>query len=168
MFVMAIILITQFNSFYHAFLILLAVVMSTIGVVIGLILTGQTFSIVMTGVGIISLAGIVVNNNIVLIDTYAQLKRAGMAPLEAVVRTGAQRLRPVMLTTVTTIGGLMPMVFQLNIDFFARDFSQGAPATQWWVQLATAVAFGLGFATLLTLACDTGDAGLGRPRRHLA
>ncbi|MDP6705467.1 MAG: efflux RND transporter permease subunit [Alphaproteobacteria bacterium] len=150
-FVMAIILVTQFNSFYHAFLILTAVIMSTVGVILGLIVTGQTFGIVMTGIGIIALAGIVVNNNIVLIDTYARLKESGVAPLEAIVRTGAQRLRPVLLTTVTTIFGLMPMVFQLNIDFFARSLSQGAPSTQWWVQLATAVAFGLGFATVLTL-----------------
>ncbi len=150
-FVMAIILVTQFNSFYHAFLILSAVIMSTVGVILGLIVTGQTFGIVMTGIGIIALAGIVVNNNIVLIDTYARLKESGVPPIEAVMRTGAQRLRPVLLTTVTTIFGLMPMVFQLNIDFFGRAVSHGAPSTQWWVQLATAVAFGLGFATVLTL-----------------
>jgi multidrug efflux pump len=148
---MAIILVTQFNSFYHAFLILTAVIMSTVGVMAGLIITGQTFGIVMTGVGIIALAGIVVNNNIVLIDTYAHLRRQGMDAIEAVVRTGAQRLRPVALTTITTIFGLLPMVFQLNIDFFARDVSSGAPSTQWWVQLSTAVVFGLTFATLLTL-----------------
>jgi multidrug efflux pump len=151
LFVMAIILVTQFNSFYHAFLILTAVIMSTVGVMAGLIITGQTFGIVMTGVGIIALAGIVVNNNIVLIDTYAHLRRQGMDAIEAVVRTGAQRLRPVALTTITTIFGLLPMVFQLNIDFFARDVSSGAPSTQWWVQLSTAVVFGLTFATLLTL-----------------
>ena len=151
LFVMAIILITQFNSFFHAILILTAVIMSTVGVTLGLLITDQVFGIVMTGIGIIALAGIVVNNNIVLIDTYARLKRDGMEPLEAVVRTGAQRLRPVMLTTITTICGLMPMVFQANIDFFARTVDVGAPSTQWWVQLATAVAFGLGFATILTL-----------------
>src|SRR5690606_29259409 len=82
-FLMAIILVTQFNSFYHAFLILTAVIMSTIGVFVGLIVTGQPFGIVMTGVGVISLAGIVVNNNIILIDTYAVLRRQGMPPLEA-------------------------------------------------------------------------------------
>jgi multidrug efflux pump len=151
LFVMAIILITQFNSFYHAFLILTAVVLSTVGVVSGLILTGQTFGIVMTGIGIIALAGIVVNNNIVLIDTYARLQKSGMEAMEAIVRTGAQRLRPVMLTTITTIFGLLPMTLQLNIDFFTREISHGAPATQWWVQLSTAVAFGLTFATVLTL-----------------
>ncbi len=151
LFVMAIILITQFNSFYHALLILTAVIMSTVGVMAGLIITGQSFGIVMTGIGVIALAGIVVNNNIVLIDTYARQVKSGMEPLEAVVRTGTQRLRPVLLTTVTTIFGLLPMVFQTNIDFVARDIAIGAPSTQWWVQLSTAVAFGLSFATLLTL-----------------
>lgn len=151
LFVMGIILVTQFNSFYRALLILTAVIMSTIGVMIGLLIMDQPFGIVMTGVGVISLAGIVVNNNIVLIDTYAHLERAGMDKYEAIVRTGAQRLRPVLLTTVTTICGLMPMVFQANIDFFERSIAVGAPSTQWWVQLASAVAFGLGFATILTL-----------------
>ncbi|MEC9347853.1 MAG: efflux RND transporter permease subunit [Pseudomonadota bacterium] len=151
LFIMAIILVTQFNSFYRAFLILTAVIMSTIGVMIGLLVMNQPFGIVMTGVGVISLAGIVVNNNIVLIDTYAHLEKQGMNALEAIVRTGAQRLRPVMLTTVTTICGLVPMVFQANIDFFSRDITVGAPSTQWWVQLASAVAFGLAFATVLTL-----------------
>jgi len=151
LFIMAIILVTQFNSFYHAFLILTAVIMSTIGVFVGLIITGQPFGIVMTGVGVIALAGIVVNNNIVLIDTYAHLRKQGMEAMEAVLRTGAQRLRPVMLTTVTTIFGLLPMTLQINIDFVSREVVTGAPSSQWWVQLSTAVAFGLTFATLLTL-----------------
>ena len=161
LFVMGIILVTQFNSFYQAFLILTAVIMSTIGVMIGLLVMGQPFGIVMTGVGVISLAGIVVNNNIVLIDTYSYLARNGMEPLEAIVRTGAQRLRPVLLTTVTTICGLMPMVFQANIDFFSREITMGAPSTQWWVQLASAVAFGLGFATILTLVVTPSMLALG-------
>ena len=161
LFVMAIILVTQFNSFYRAFLILTAVILSTVGVVGGLIITGQTFGIVMTGIGIIALAGIVVNNNIVLIDTYARLQKSGMEPMEAIVRTGAQRLRPVMLTTVTTIFGLLPMTLQLNIDFFTREISQGAPSTQWWVQLSTAVAFGLTFATVLTLVVTPSMLALG-------
>ena len=151
LFIMAIILVTQFNSFYHAFLILSAVVMSTIGVMIGLMITGQAFGIVMTGVGVITLAGVVVNNNIVLIDTYDRLKEAGMPAIEAVVRTGAQRLRPVILTAVTTVLGLMPMVLGLNINLFTREITIGGPSTQWWVQLATAVASGLTFATVLTL-----------------
>jgi multidrug efflux pump len=151
LFVMAIILVTQFNSFYSAFLILSAVIMSTVGVLLGLVITGQPFSIVMTGVGIIALAGIVVNNNIVLIDTYDRLKKQFADPREAVLRTGAQRLRPVLLTTVTTMLGLMPMVFQTNIDFLTAAVTVGSPSTQWWVQLSTAVTFGLGFATILTL-----------------
>lgn len=151
LFIMTIILVTQFNSFYSTFLIMVAVVMSTAGVLLGLLITGQPFGIVMNGISVVALAGIVVNNNIVLIDTYDRLKHEYRDRREAILRTGAQRLRPVVLTTVTTILGLIPMVAQLNIDFFARSVSIGAPSTQWWVQLATAIAFGLGFATLLTL-----------------
>ena len=151
LFIMAIILVTQFNSFYQAFLILTAVIFSTVGVLLGLLTTGQPFGIVMSGVGVIALAGIVVNNNIVLIDTYNILRAQGMEVVEAILRTAAQRLRPVMLTTITTILGLMPMVLKLNIDLIHRDITVGAPSTQWWVQLATGVAGGLAFATILTL-----------------
>lgn len=105
----------------------------------------------MGGIGVISLAGIVVNNNIVLIDTYNVLRRQGLNVTDAVLTTGAQRLRPVLLTTVTTILGLMPMVLQVNLDFFNRTAVFGAPSTQWWTQLATVVAGGLAFATMLTL-----------------
>ena len=151
LFMMAVILVTQFNSFYSAFLILFAVIMSTIGVMIGLLVTGQPFGIVMSGVGVIALAGIVVNNNIVLIDTFDTLRGEGHSVRESVLLTGAQRLRPVLLTTVTTVLGLMPMVLQLNIDFIGRSISHGAPSTQWWVQLSTAIVFGLTFSTILTL-----------------
>jgi multidrug efflux pump len=151
LFIMAIILVTQFNSFYSAFLILTAVVMSTIGVFIGLLITNQPFGIVMGGIGVIALAGIVVNNNIVLIDTFDRLKQTTGSVREAILRTGAQRLRPVMLTTITTILGLMPMVLSVNIDFISREVSIGSPAMQWWSQLSTAIVFGLGFATVLTL-----------------
>ena len=151
LFLMAIILVTQFNSFYSAFLILSAVIMSTIGVMIGLLVTGKPFGIVMSGIGVIALAGIVVNNNIVLIDTFDRLRQTVKDPMEAILRTGAQRLRPVMLTTITTILGLMPMVLAVNIDFFSRNIQVGGPSTQWWVQLASAIVFGLAFATMLTL-----------------
>ena len=161
LFIMAIILVTQFNSFYSVFLILSAVIMSTIGVMIGLLVTGEPFDIVLTGIGVIALAGIVVNNNIVLIDTFDRIKRQRLAELdrpwtredglEAILRTGAQRLRPVLLTTVTTILGLIPMVLQTNIDFITRQVSVGAPSTQWWTSLSSAIVFGLAFATLLTL-----------------
>ena len=151
LFVMGLILVTQFNSFYQALLILFAVVMSTVGVLIGLMATGSPFGIVMNGIGVIALAGIVVNNNIVLIDTYARLRQTIADPVEAVLRSGAQRLRPVMLTTVTTILGLLPMMLGINIDFLSREVTQGAPSTQWWTQLATSIVFGLSFATVLTL-----------------
>ncbi|WP_286263009.1 efflux RND transporter permease subunit [Thalassotalea atypica] len=151
LFVMALILVTQFNSFYQAALILSAVLFSTIGVFLALMIVQRPFGIVMGGIGVISLAGIVVNNNIVLIDTYNVLRKEGYPIMDAILRTGAQRLRPVMLTTVTTILGLMPMVLQVNIDFFNRSALYNAPSTQWWAQLATAVAGGLAFATVLTL-----------------
>ncbi len=151
LFVMAIILVTQFNSFYQAFLILSAVLFSTVGVFFGLLLFQKPFGVVMSGIGVISLAGIIVNNNIVLIDTYNVLRSKGMEAFEAILRTGAQRLRPVLLTTVTTILGLLPMVLEINIDLFGRSIDFGGPSTQWWSQLATAVAGGLAFATVLTL-----------------
>ncbi|CAM2848786.1 efflux RND transporter permease subunit [Vibrio rarus] len=149
--VMALILITQFNSFYQALLILSAVLFSTVGVFAGLLLFQRPFGIVMSGIGVIALAGIVVNNNIVLIDTFNQLRRRGFSKEQAILRTGVQRLRPVMLTTVTTILGLMPMVLQTNIDLIHQKVEIGAPSTQWWTQLATAIAGGLAFATVLTL-----------------
>jgi multidrug efflux pump len=148
---MAIILVTQFNRFYSAFLILTAVIMSTVGVMLGLLIIQQPFSIVMSGIGVIALAGIVVNNNIVLIDTFDRIVDTAKSPMEAIIRTGAQRLRPVLLTTATTIFGLLPMVTRINIDFVTREISIGAPSTQWWQQLATAIAFGLAFATILTM-----------------
>ncbi|RTZ15028.1 efflux RND transporter permease subunit [Vibrio aquaticus] len=149
--VMALILITQFNSFYQAFLILSAVLFSTVGVFVGLLVFQKPFGIVMSGIGVIALAGIVVNNNIVLIDTYNRLLKRGLDKREAILRTGVQRLRPVLLTTVTTILGLLPMVLEMNIDLINQKIEFGAPSTQWWSQLATAVAGGLAFATVLTL-----------------
>ena len=151
LFLIAIILVTQFNSFYSAALILSAVIMSTAGVMLGLLVIQQPFSIIMSGIGVIALAGIVVNNNIVLIDTYDRLCKIHRDPVEAILRTGIQRLRPVMLTTITTILGLMPMALSMNIDLINRTVSVGAPSTQWWTQLATAIVAGLCFATILTL-----------------
>lgn len=147
----SIILITQFNSIFQALLILTAVVFSTGGVLLGLMVNGTTFSLINTGIGAIALAGIVVNNNIVLIDTYNKIHQAGMSAREAIVRTCAQRLRPVMLTTITTVLGLMPMALAWNIDLLNRDFYTGGPGTQWWQEMASAIAGGLIFATILTL-----------------
>ncbi len=148
---MAIILITQFNSIFQALLILTAVIFSTGGVLLGLMVAGQAFSLVNCGIGAIALAGIVVNNNIVLIDTYNKIHKTGMRAREAIVRTCAQRLRPVMLTTVTTVLGLAPMALAWNVDLVNRDFYIGGPGTQWWRQMASVIAGGLVFATILTL-----------------
>lgn len=148
---MLIILVTQFNSLYQAALVLSAIVFSTAGVLLGLLITGRPFGVVMGGIGVIALAGIVVNNNIVLIDTYNDLRARGLEPVEAVLRTGAQRLRPVVLTSATTVLGLMPMVLGVNVDIVGREILVGAPSTQWWTELASAIAGGLAFATVLTL-----------------
>jgi len=147
---MFVILLTQFNSFYNSVLVLLAVVLSSAGVLIGMIVMDQTFSIIMTGTGIVALAGIVVNNNIVLIDTYQNYARI-MPRIEAIIRTVEARIRPVLMTTITTMAGLTPMMLGLSIDFANGGYSIDNPTALWWKQLATAVVFGLGVATVLTL-----------------
>ncbi|MGD1923426.1 MAG: efflux RND transporter permease subunit [Paracoccaceae bacterium] len=147
---MFVILLAQFNSLYNSVLVLSAVVMSVAGVLIGMLVMDQKFSIIMTGTGVVALAGIVVNNNIVLIDTFQALLKQ-MRPLDAIVRTAEERIRPVLLTTITTMAGLMPMMFATSLDFATGTISQNAPTALWWVQLATAVVFGLGIATVLTL-----------------
>ncbi len=147
---MFLILLAQFNSFYNAALVLLAVILSTTGVLIGMLAMDQPFSIIMTGTGIVALAGIVVNNNIVLIDTYQEYARH-MPRIEAIVRTVEARIRPVLLTTSTTMAGLTPMMLGVSLDFFAGGYTIDSPTAMWWKQLATAVVFGLGIATLLTL-----------------
>ena len=150
-FLITMILITTFESFYYSFIILTSVVMSTIGVMIGLIVTNQPFGIVMSGIGVIALAGIVVNNNIVLLDTYRKIKKKTDSVKEAIIRTGAQRLRPVLLTTLTTFFGLVPMASGLNINFFNQMISINSPSSQWWLQLSNAIVFGIIFSFLLTL-----------------
>ncbi len=151
MFLITLILLLQFNSFFSVFLVLSAVVMSSIGVMFGLLILQQPFGIVMTGIGIIALAGIIVNNNIVLIDTYDHLKKTATSRREALLVTGVQRLRPVILTKLTTVLGLLPLVFHMTIDFTTRDITFGAPSTQWWAPLAAAITFGVLFASPLTL-----------------
>ena len=147
---MFIILLAQFNSFYNSVLVLLAVVLSTTGVLIGMLIMDQAFSIIMTGTGIVALAGIVVNNNIVLIDTYQEYSQY-MPRIEAITRTAQSRIRPVLLTTITTMAGLAPMMFGLSLDFINGGYAIDSPTSLWWKQLATAVVFGLGIATVLTL-----------------
>ncbi len=147
---MFVILLAQFNSFYNSVLVLLAVVLSTTGVLIGMMVMQQPFSIIMTGTGIVALAGIVVNNNIVLIDTYQEFSQH-MPRIEAIIRTAEARIRPVLLTTITTMAGLAPMMFGISLDFINGGYSIDSPTALWWKQLATAVVFGLGIATVLTL-----------------
>lgn len=151
LFLIALTLLTRFNRFYSVFLTLSAVIVSTVGVMLGLLLTYQPFSIIMNGIGIIALAGIVVNNNIILIDTWGRLKKTIKDPAEAVIRTGIQRIRPVLLTAVTTVLGLLPLVLGINVDFINMQITQGAPSTQFWQPLASSIAFGLTISTILTL-----------------
>ncbi len=151
-FAIAIILVTQFNSFFSAGLVLSSIVMSVIGVLIGLFVRGMPFGIVMGGIGVIALSGIIVSNNIILIDTFDRLRPLATCMRDAVLRTGAQRLRPVVLTQLTTILGLMPILLALNINFMERNITYDSPATQWWIMLATCIVSGLLFASILTLA----------------
>jgi multidrug efflux pump len=145
------ILLAQFNKLTSVTLVLTAVVLSTFGVMLGLLVMGQAFGVVMAGIGVIANAGVIVNNNIVLIDTYDRLRREGVAAYEAIVETCRERARPVVLTATTAILGVLPIAFGVNIEFLTREITVGAPATQWWINLSMAIVFGLGFATMLTL-----------------
>ncbi len=153
MVLMAILLITQFNSFYQSLLILSSILLSTSGVLLGLLITGQTFSVILTGIGIVALAGIIVNNNIVLIDTFNVLRREHpeWTLRNVIVQTGVQRLRPVFLTTFTTGFGLLPLAMHISVDLIGAEIEVGGPITSQWVALASAIVFGLSFATILTL-----------------
>ena len=151
MFLIFAILLAQFNKFSSVFLVLTAVILSTIGVLLGLMIMGQAFGVVMTGIGIIANAGVIVNNNIVLIDTYDRCREEGMSAYDAIIETCRDRARPVVLTAVTALLGGVASAFGINLDFVNRDIAFGAPSTQWWVHLSSAIVFGLGFATILTL-----------------
>lgn len=148
---MFLVLVTQFNSFYQAVITLVTIVLSVFGVLLGMAITGQKFSVIMSGVGVIALAGIVVNNAIILIDTFKREEREQPDVLTAVLATAAQRIRPILLTTITTIAGLVPMATQVNIDLLNRTTSVGGITSIWWVQLSTAIISGLAFSTVLTL-----------------
>ena len=154
----AFILVTQFNSVIKPVIILTSVIMSTAGVLLGLMLFEMPFGVIMTGVGIISLAGIVVNNAIILIDYIDTLReRDGLSLDEALVRGGRTRLRPVILTAITTALGLVPLAIGLNFDFFGLytslnpDLFWGGEQAAWWAPMAIAVIAGILFATFLTL-----------------
>ncbi len=154
LFLMFILLVTQFNSFYQALLTLSSVILSTAGVLLGLMLTQTLFSVIMTGVGIVALAGIVVNNNIVLIDTFNYIRKENPAldVKDAAIAAATQRLRPVFLTTVTTILGLLPLALGVSIDLVDRNWIPGGVVASFWVSLASAIVYGLLFSTVLTLA----------------
>lgn len=151
LFMMFMILVVQFNSFYHTALTLITVIMSAVGVILGMLVMRHYFSIIMTGTGLVALAGVVVNNAIVLIDTYQSMLKRGMNVKDATLRAAAQRIRPILLTTVTTILGLLPLMFQLNVNFIERTVTIGSMTSSWWVHMSTAMVFGLAFSTVLTL-----------------
>lgn len=148
---MFMIMLVQFNSFYHTIVVMSAVFLSTVGVLLGLIITWQPFGIVMCGIGVIVLSGIVLNNNILFIDTYQYLRKNGHDVRDSIVKAGIQRVRPILLTAITAILGLLPMIFGLTINFFTREITYDAPSSQWWRQLSISIAGGLAFATILTL-----------------
>ncbi|MGC4026077.1 MAG: efflux RND transporter permease subunit [Mesorhizobium sp.] len=150
-FLIFIVLLAQFNKFTSVVLVLSCVIMATIGALLGMMLTGQAFVIVMSGIGIIALAGVVVNNNIVLIDTYDRLREEGWNKLDAVLQTCRERARPVVLTAVSAILGVLPIAFGLGLEIFHHETTISAPSTQWWIALSSAIVFGLSFATVLTL-----------------
>ena len=161
-FIIFLVLVTQFNSLYTPFVIITSVALSLIGVFLGLLVTGTAFGVIMTGVGVISLAGVVVNNAIVLIDYFNQLKDRGLEVREALETAGLVRFRPVMLTAITTILGLVPMATGVSFDFMDFCWDIGGESSQWWGPMAVAVIFGLAVATLLTLVvvpvlCSLGE-----------
>ena len=145
------VLVTQFNSLLQALIVMTTVVLSLTGVFLGLLITAKPFGIIMTGIGAISLAGVVVNNAIVLIDYTNQLMRSGMDTYAAIMRAGMVRFRPVLLTAATTILGLLPMALGVSFDFHTFGWEIGGESSEWWGPMAVAVIFGLAFATLLTL-----------------
>ncbi|MFZ2586573.1 MAG: efflux RND transporter permease subunit [Alphaproteobacteria bacterium] len=149
-FLIALIMLVEFNSFYQCFVVLTAVMFSTMGVMLGHLITGKPFGIIMSGLGIIALAGIMVSNNIVLIDAYNGLRKKSPWK-KALLDTCRQRLRPVLLTQITTAIGLLPLALKINLDVINRSVSYNAPSAQWWDQLAVAIIFGCVFGTVLTL-----------------
>ncbi len=153
LFLMFILLVTQFNSFYQSALILSAVIMSTAGVLLGLLITQQPFSVILTGTGIVALAGIVVNNNIVLIDTFNHIRTTqhNVSTAKAAVMASVQRLRPVFLTTITTILGLLPIGMGFSIDLIGRQVTSGGIIASQFTAMASAIVSGLAFSTVLTL-----------------
>jgi multidrug efflux pump len=152
-FMMLLMLITQFNSFYQSFIILSAVTISFVGVLLGLLITGKSFSTTMTGISIVTLAGIVVNNNIVLIDTFNKMRDESPQVDQSIhiINACKQRLRPIILTSLTTIFGLLPLAMGTSVDIISRDIVIGSRVVDWWSNLAVSIVWGLGFSTFMTL-----------------
>lgn len=153
MLLMLAMMVAQFNSFYQTFLVLSSVVMSTAGVLLGHMIFRQPFSIILGGVGIVALAGVIVHNNIILLDTYNHMRRnqPELSLIETAVRTGAQRLRPVCLTVITAGLGLIPLALGVSVDLIGRDMTTRGMVANYWKPLAASLVYGLTFATLLTL-----------------
>lgn len=146
------ILLAQFDSVFRALLVLTGVVLAVLGVLLGLLIAQLPFGIVMGGLGVVALAGIVVSNNIALLDTYARLRREeGLDAEAAILRTGAERFRPVFLTAFNNVLGLLPMSLGIGIDLLGRELLVGAPSGQWWLDLSRAIVAGMAFSTVLTL-----------------
>lgn len=152
MFLIFLILLIEYNSFWQVFVTLTTVVMSIAGVLLGLLITDMSFSAIMTGLGIVALAGIVVKNGIVLIDTYNHYTRdEGVDPIKAMLITVSQRVRPVLLTATVTALGVIPMALNIEFDFIRREVVVGGLAGSWFVHLSAALVWGLFFSTALTL-----------------
>lgn len=152
MFLIFLILLIEYNSFYQVLVTLSTVIMSISGVLLGMVVTGMSFSAIMTGLGIVALTGIVVKNGIVLIDTYNHYNRDdGVEPVKAMLLTVAQRIRPVLLTAIVTAGGVIPMALNVEFDFIRREIVVGGLSGSWFTHLSAALVSGLLFSTLLTL-----------------
>lgn len=151
LFLIAMVLVGQFDSLRIPLIIMSSVILSLQGVMIGLLIHHMPFGVIMTGIGVISLAGVVVNNAIVLLDFTQRLRREGRSKLQAIIEAGKYRLRPVILTAICTIAGLIPMATGWSFDFHTFTFSVNGASSQWWAPMAIAVIYGLGIATVLTL-----------------
>jgi multidrug efflux pump subunit AcrB len=151
LFLIFLVLVFEFNSAVMPIVIMVSVLLSLIGVFFGLLVMRMPFGVMMTGIGVISLAGVVVNNAIVLIDYTKQLRERGLQKFDAIIQAGRTRMRPVILTAITTIVGLIPLSTGLNFDFRNFRFDIGGESSQWWGPMGVAVIFGLAIATFLTL-----------------
>jgi multidrug efflux pump len=152
MFIIFLVLLLEYNSFYQVLVTLSTVIMSLAGVLLGMLVTGMSFSAIMTGLGIVALAGIVVKNGIVLIDTYNHYRRDdGVEPVKAMLITVSQRVRPVLLTATVTALGVIPMALNIEFDFIRREIVVGGIAGSWFIHLSAALVSGLFVSTALTL-----------------